>query len=111
MSMRGLQGIDLWCHRIKEAIDCLFALSRGDVFETTGDVGDHVSDIQVRQLADSSLPEHKDPLNWVAFRRIRGIEKDLVVVLLGDLHELGGHSSVSSTTRNGAKPRRKRNLH
>ena len=59
--------VDLGCHLINEVVDCLFDLGRGDVFETTGDVGDHVSGIHVHQLANSSFPEPIDVLNWVTF--------------------------------------------
>ena len=68
--------------------NCLFDLNGSDLVETCGNVSDHVCDVHVDQLPNSSLPLPKHEFDWVTLGGIRRVEHDLVTVFFSKLDYL-----------------------
>ena len=60
-------------HRVCEVGNAFPDLAGADRFKTLGDVGMEVGDVDVPELPDTRLPDAKDELDRVAFRRVRGV--------------------------------------
>ena len=75
------------CDFDKKMLNAPANLGGSDFLKTTGNVGKHIGDVNIRQLPDAGFPNPEDKLDRVALRRIRCVVKHFAPVCLDELND------------------------